>query len=84
MNTLAKTVGPEGGENDKDDIYTCRREMMEHVGVARTKGVTREGAAWVGAAWTGDVGMGPARAEAVWMGARPWRQPIPLLRVLKH
>ena len=45
-NTLAETEGPEGDGNDKDGMYTCGRgEMMERVGVARTGGVTQEGAA---------------------------------------
>ena len=45
-NTLAETEGPEGGGNDKDGMYTCRRgEMMERVEAARTWGVMREGAA---------------------------------------
>ena len=45
-NTLAATEGPEGGGNDKDGMYTCRRgEMMERMGAARTGGVTWEGAA---------------------------------------
>ena len=45
-NTLAGTEGPEGGGNDKDGMYMCRRgKMMERMGAARTGGVTREGAA---------------------------------------
>ena len=32
-NTMAETEGSEGGGNDKDDMYMCRRgEMMEHMG----------------------------------------------------
>ena len=68
-NTLAETEGPEGGGNDKNGMYMCRRgEMMEHVEAMWTGGVM-----WEGAAWGGDAGTGPAWAGAAWVGAQPWR-----------